>query len=77
MIIMNEQIPETKTETLGVLQRELLKLLDAMNVPESRKDLDEQNINWLGRNLALQNSNHPGIDTARELLEKLGARLVI
>ena len=38
---------------------------------------DEANIHWLGRNLAIQNSTHPQIEEARELLETAGARMVL
>lgn len=56
----------------------LVEILSTMDVPVERaKVRDEQDINWLGRNLALQNGNHPRIDEARELLEDAGARLVM
>ena len=56
----------------------LVELLSTMNVPSERaKVRDEQDIHWLGRNLAMQNADHPRLDEARELLEGAGARMVV
>lgn len=62
------------TKDTGRLQ----SLLETMNVPAARKSVANQaDIHWLGRNLAIQNSEHPAIEAAREELERLGARLVL
>ena len=46
----------------------LATLLDMMEVPESRKDGTKRNVNWLRRNLAVQNSSHPMFQTANDLV---------
>ncbi|WP_298842119.1 hypothetical protein [uncultured Salinicola sp.] len=56
----------------------LRTLLTNMDVPnEKAKIADERDIQWLGRNLGLRNSDHPDIEEARGILESLGARLVM
>ena len=44
------------------LQRktQVVEILNEMNVPETRKDLNKlSNLRWLQRNLLIQNGNHP------------------
>ena len=44
------------------LQRktQVVEILEEMNVPETRKDLNKlSNLRWLQRNLLIQNGNHP------------------
>jgi len=46
----------------------LTTLLDMMDVPSSRNDGSERNVNWLRRNLAVRNSAHPMFNTANDLV---------
>lgn len=56
----------------------LRALLTTMDVPsEKAKVADDRDVQWLGRNLGLRNSDHSNIEEAREILESLGARLVM
>lgn len=56
----------------------LRTLLTTMDVPsEKAKVADDGDIQWLGRNLGLRNSDHPDMEEARSLLEEAGARLVM
>ena len=53
-------------------------LLDAMRVPEERKNLNiSTNIRWLKNNLALANSNHEYFDEAIYLITILCKKLRI
>lgn len=56
----------------------LRTLLTTMDVPsEKAKVADDRDVQWLGRNLGLRNSDHPDMEEARNLLEEAGARLVM
>lgn len=56
----------------------LTDLLTKMDVPsEKAKAKDIHDIHWLGRNVGLQNSEHPDIEEVRELLNEAGARMVM
>ena len=46
--------------------------LESMDVPEMRRDTSRfSNIRWLGRNLKINNRNHPMLETAVEMVEFL------
>ena len=50
----------------------LKTVLESMDVPEMRRDTSRfSNIRWLGRNLKINNRNHPMIETAVEMVEFL------
>jgi len=56
------------------LQRkaQVVKILEEMNVPETRKDLNKlSNLQWLQRNLLIQNGNHPRVTEALETIKVL------
>jgi len=53
------------------METQLKELLNNMDVPEKRKELNLQNLRWLGRNLAIQNRNHPDFPMAKQLLATL------
>tara|TARA_B100000945_G_C19987316_1_gene414969 strand:+ start:175 stop:411 length:237 start_codon:yes stop_codon:yes gene_type:complete len=56
-------------ETLRRKKSALRTMLEMMDVPEMRMDLDRPaNIRWLHRNLAINNSAHPLFETAKELV---------
>jgi len=56
-------------ETIARKKSALRTMLEMMEVPERRLDLDsESNLRWLSRNLRIQNSEHPMFATANELL---------
>ena len=49
-----------KISKLEAEVRELKHKLKDMNIPESRRNLfDDNNVRWLLRNLAIRNKNHP------------------
>lgn len=52
-------------------RRELTALLAGMNVPVNRRDLNLANLSWLGRNLAIQNGQHPNFGKARAVIVEL------
>ena len=57
-------------ETLRRKKSALRTMLEMMDVPEMRMDLDRPaNIRWLHRNLAINNSRHPLFETAKELVD--------
>ena len=50
----------------------LRTVLETMDVPEMRMDTSRfSNIRWLGRNLKINNRNHPMLETAVEMVEFL------
>ena len=50
-------------------QNALAVILEQMDVPENTRDTSSRrNLNWLNRNLAVQNSNHPLFQTANDLV---------
>ena len=64
MKITREDI-QRKESALGTL-------LETMEVPEMRRDTSRfANIRWLGRNLKINNRNHPMLETAVEVVEFL------
>ena len=47
----------------------LKTVLETMEVPEMRRDTSRfSNIRWLGRNLKINNRNHPMLETAMEMV---------
>ena len=56
------------------LQRkaQVVEILNEMNVPETRKDLNKlSNLRWLQRNLLIQNGNHPKAVEVVEIIAKM------
>jgi hypothetical protein len=56
------------------LQRkaQVVKILEEMSVPETRKDLNKlSNLRWLQRNLLIQNGNHPRVTEVIETIKVL------
>ena len=50
-------------------KRQLASILDSMDVPAMRRDLENSsNLRWLSRNLAANNLDHPQLIEARKLL---------
>jgi|APSaa5957512535_1039671.scaffolds.fasta_scaffold291492_2 hypothetical protein len=46
----------------------LLTLLSMMNIPEMRLDTGKRsNLMWIKRNISINNSDHPMLDTAKEI----------
>lgn len=48
-------------------KRELAQILDGMDVPAARKN----DLGWLGRNLGINNAEHPNLARAKELVNEL------
>ena len=66
------------SSTSGTDRTDLARLLSGMDVPPARIELKEAaDVQWLGRNVALNNTGHADLDAVRELLTRLGARLVM
>lgn len=47
---------------------ELQKLLNSMDIPSFRKEIDKVNLKWLIKNLAKRNSDNPNYARAMELV---------
>ena len=59
-------------------REELSRLLSTMDVPSARAQVrDENDVHWLGRNVALNNPDHEHLARVRKLLQTLGARMVM
>lgn len=59
-------------------RNQLRNLIASMTLPGERKIAQtDRDIQWLGRNVAIQNSSHPNIEDVRTLLRDLGARVVL
>lgn len=57
---------------------ELSRLLSSMDVPSARAQIrDDNDVHWLGRNVALNNPDHKHLERVRKLLKTLGARMVM
>jgi hypothetical protein len=56
---------------VNVDKDKLIELLNKMDIPEKRKDINLGNLSWLRRNIFIRNGNHPDIDTARRLINDL------
>ncbi len=55
-----------------VLHLEVLVIIEDMDVPEMRKDLNKLgNLRWLQRNLLIRNGNHPRATEAVEMIAKM------
>jgi len=51
----------------------LRDLLESMDIPEFRRNIENRaNLEWLGRNLFIKNSNHPNFPEVIRILEQLG-----
>lgn len=62
---MDEQArKERLTAALSVLIKD-------MDVPEMRRQLRDQDIMWLGRNLAINNGRHPNLERSLLVVKKL------
>ncbi len=54
------------------LHLELLVIIEDMDIPEMRKDLNKlANLRWLQRNLMIRNGNHPRATEAVEMIAKM------
>jgi len=49
----------------------LIKILNTMDIPDMRKDLNQVNIRWLNRNILIRNSEHPEIERAIKIIRGL------
>ena len=55
-----------------VLHLEVLVIIEDMDIPEMRKDLNKLgNLRWLQRNLLIRNGNHPKATEAVEMIAKM------
>lgn len=62
------------TETLATLHQAIA----TMSLPEQKKtSTDMQDLRWLGRNMGIQNAQHPQFQNAAAALKELGVRFVI
>lgn len=56
----------------------LRAILEVLNAPTERKKIrDDSDLHWLGRNLWINNPQSVLLDEARDLMEAMGARLVM
>lgn len=69
MKVMTEHERTILRKQLG---RELRELLLGMEVPPFRREqLNPQNLEWMRRNLAINNGDHPKLEEAMSLVKKL------
>jgi hypothetical protein len=65
-------------ETIERKKSALRTMLEMMDVPARRLDLDRKaNMWWLGRNLGINNSAHPLFQTASELIVWIQRAMVV
>lgn len=66
------------TQTPPTDELKLRTLLSEMDVPAMRALVrDDSDVHWLGRNVALNNPDHPFLPEVRRLLKARGARMVM
>ncbi len=53
------------------LKKNLSGVLDQMDVPTMRKEINMINLRWLGRNLAIRNGGHKNFMPAASYIKKL------
>jgi hypothetical protein len=56
---------------MDAIKKNLREILDKMDVPKLRKELNTANLRWLARNLAIQNSAHPEFPSAIHFIHTL------
>jgi hypothetical protein len=56
---------------MEAIEKNLREILDTMDVPQSRKELNAHNLRWLGRNLAIRNRNHNEFPSAVHFIQTL------
>ena len=66
--------PAPEPIALREKKERLTHLLSRMSVPQMRRQLSEENLRWLSRNLALQNDRQIDLPEALELVKKLLAK---
>ena len=49
----------------------LLEILNSMDIPEMRRDLNTTNLRWLLRNIRVRNSKNPMLGVAFTLIKKI------
>lgn len=60
-----------KTEKYESYKTELSDILNEMDVPVERKDLNEHNLRWLQRNLGIRNVEHKSFYRAGAIITLL------
>ena len=68
------EVYEQNLKDFQRLQRKalVLEMLNEMDVPETRKDLNKlSNLRWLQRNLLIRNGNHPKAVEVVEVIAKM------
>jgi len=53
------------------IKKNLREILDKMDVPDSRKELNVHNLKWLGRNLAIRNRHNGEFPSAVHFIQTL------
>ena len=69
-----QKVYEQNLKDYQRLQRKtlVLEILNEMDVPETRKDLNKlSNLRWLQRNLLIRNGNHPKAVEVVEVIAKM------
>jgi hypothetical protein len=60
------------------LKKNLSNMLDQMDVPAMRKEINANNLHWLGRNFAIRNGGHknfmPAVSYIKKLLTMMGEK---
>ena len=53
------------------METHLKQILDTMNIPNQRKELNLNNLHWLNRNIFIHNNSHPRLKEAQKLIQNL------
>jgi hypothetical protein len=56
---------------MNAIRKNLIEILDKMDVPKLRKELTPANLQWLKRNLGIRNSAHPSFPSAVHFINHL------
>ena len=51
--------------------KDFTKLLDEMDIPDMRREINHRNLRWLMRNIRVRNGKHPRIKEVIEEIKRL------
>jgi len=56
---------------MDAIRKNLLEILNKMDVPETRKELNQHNLRWLARNIGIRNRGHDEFPAAVHFINTL------
>ncbi|NDG53537.1 MAG: hypothetical protein EBY39_11030 [Flavobacteriia bacterium] len=51
--------------------KDFIKILDEMDIPNMRREINRRNLQWLMRNIRIRNGKHPKIKEVIEEIKRL------